>query len=738
MKLPQDSIHYLLDDDKEPLTYYPVWARAYAHPIRISREEGVENHYETHEEVILNRIIPHLQKLMIDAGVLGGFAYNDKVVMAELMLEKKVFPSGRFLWVGGRPWAYKQENFSGMYNCVSMDIESFDDIVELGNLAMQGCGTGAVLLREYVDKLPTITTSVVLKGVKEPAKQKKGNASTIVELVRAVPGEPKLYRIITGDSRQGWCDTLAELLMMFSTKERAGTIELELDLSNVRVKGIPLKGFGGVSNPDKLSEAFINIIEVLNGAVGRKLTPYEVCLIIDNFAYAVVAGGIRRSAGMRQFDADTPDYKAGLYQWNPTDGSFTIDPKKKCLTMANHTKVYFHIPTIEEVLRSVESQFKSGEGAFMYAPNAIDRGGNARRFGLNPCGEINGNDFHCNLTEVHLNRIAPHDFKEQDEAFRIATLVALPLLSHKFINPKMQKSRLEDPIVGVSFTGLFDFFVKAMGRDWLDWMMEGRPQDYRALKFEQIEINYLESWKHTVNKTADRFFAQHGKLFGKRPTRLTTVQPAGTKSLLTNASPGWHPPKALRYVRRITVAKQHPVAQASLAFGFGIVPAQSSVDDKGNYISDINDPRVYEWLIEVPVKVPWADVAEGIDINQLPAISQLQLYMQVQRYYTEHNTSGTVELREGEIQEVAYYIHDQLLAGEPYISVALLPRIDSQYPLLPFEPCSEEEYQKRLGDIRTDISFEELLDRELSIANAFDVSSTEEGPAGCDSDKCLL
>ena len=28
------------------------------------------------------------------------------------------------------------------------------------------------------------------------------------------------------------------------------------------------------------------------------------------------------------------------------------------------------------------------------------------------------------------------------------------------------------------------------------------------------------------------------------PNRYTTVQPAGTKSLLTGASPGWHPPKA--------------------------------------------------------------------------------------------------------------------------------------------------------------------------------------------------
>ena len=29
------------------------------------------------------------------------------------------------------------------------------------------------------------------------------------------------------------------------------------------------------------------------------------------------------------------------------------------------------------------------------------------RYGLNPCGEILGADFHCNLAEVHLNQIDP-------------------------------------------------------------------------------------------------------------------------------------------------------------------------------------------------------------------------------------------------------------------------------------------------------------------------------------------
>ena len=41
------------------------------------------------------------------------------------------------------------------------------------------------------------------------------------------------------------------------------------------------------------------------------------------------------------------------------------------------------------------------------------------------------------------------------------------LLNHRFEVERYRQSREWDPIVGVSFTGLFDFFVHAFGADWL-------------------------------------------------------------------------------------------------------------------------------------------------------------------------------------------------------------------------------------------------------------------------------
>ena len=60
---------------------------------------------------------------------------------------------------------------------------------------------------------------------------------------------------------------------------------------------------------------------------------------------------------------------------------------------------------------------------------------------------------------MHLNLFDPLYIEDQKGAFEVAGLMVAVLLNHKFPDAEMQYSRDLDPIVGVSFTGLFDFFV---------------------------------------------------------------------------------------------------------------------------------------------------------------------------------------------------------------------------------------------------------------------------------------
>jgi ribonucleotide reductase class II len=127
-----------------------------------------------------------------------------------------------------------------------------------------------------------------------------------------------------------------------------------------------------------------------------------------------------------------------------------------------------------------------------------------------------------------------------------------------------------------------------------------------------------------------------------------------------------------------------------------------------------------------------------VEINNFSAMAQFDFYMQVQQHYTAHNTSATVEFRSNEIEPLADAIHRAIDEGEGYISAALLARFDANatFPRLPFEPIDAATYLSLNAEVaarrRTDCFFEALQRYDGS------EQPLEAGPAGCDSDKCLL
>ncbi len=340
----------------------------------------------------------------------------------------------------------------------------------------------------------------------------------------------------------------------------------------------------------------------------------------------------------------------------------------------------------------------------------------------------------CNLSEIHLNQLDPNHLQEQEDAFKSGALVVAALLNHQFQVPRYQRSREWDPIVGVSFTGLFDFFVTAFGVDWLRWWQEGRPNTGAGLDYKQQEQAYLERWRDIVHNAVWEYCDRHGL---RRPNRCTTVQPSGTKSLLTGASPGWHPPKAQRFIRRITFAKGDPVAMACIDYGYSVVPSQSDKDDQGNLLNDPFDPRVTEWLVELPVEVPWANLpgADQIEIEQFSALAQFDFYMQVQKYWTTHNTSATLELREDEVEPLAQTIYEAIQADQGYMSAALLARFDAPFPRLPFEKIDRQTYEKLSAEVKQRRVSHDFLGSVIR----YDLGEmATEGPAGCDAMGCLM
>ena len=709
---------------------------------------------------------------------LGQLNQDEIALMQRMQTEKKALPSGRWLWIGGTPWIEQQENFSGAYNCTSTNLIDWEAFGLMMDLAMMGCGTGAIIEPRLIDRLPIVRNPIEVLGVSDigitPAGQRQ--ETTTHEIVG------NKVSIKVGDTRRGWVDSYQLLLELSSDARFNGElVQVTVDLSDVRPVGETLKGFGGMANPVKLKDLYARVARLLGKAINRRLTSIECCLLIDEAAVTIVAGNIRRSAGMRQFaanDQEASSAKDNLWQQDD-EGNWRIDPERDALRMANHTRVYHTRPSKDVLREAVIKQFHSGEGAIQFAPEAIARSNadllttpelrkefidiycdqgreeaarwlslnhgpieaaelehRLSRYGLNPCGEILGADFHCNLAEIHLNQIDPSDEEGQRDAFRAGALSVACLLNHKFEVERYRQSRDWDPIVGVSFTGLFDFFVHAFGTPWLNWWEAGRPDTEEGQEFKRQEAAYLSRWKTIVNETVWDYCDRQGL---RRPNRCTTVQPAGTKSLLTGAAPGWHPPKAQRFIRRITFRKNDPVAMACMDYGYTVVPSQSDKDDQGRLLDDPFDSRCTEWLVEIPTEVSWANLpgADAVDINAFSAMAQFDFYMQVQSHYTAHNTSATIEFREHEIEPLAEALHQTIERGEGYISAALLARFDANatFPRLPFEPIDAATYEQMQLEVvkrRVNTNFFDALKRYDS------GELTEAGPAGCDSDKCLL
>ena len=310
------------------------------------------------------------------------------------------------------------------------------------------------------------------------------------------------------------------------------------------------------------------------------------------------------------------------------------------------------------------------------------------------------------------------------------------LLHHQFNVPRYQESRELDPIVGVSFTGLFDFFVHAFGADWLTWFVEGRHETAEGIAFKRTEASYLIRWKKIVESTLAEYCKKHAF---KLPNRCTTVQPAGTKSLLTGASSGWHPPKSQRFIRRVTFRKNDPVALACIDYGYSVVPSQSDKDSEGRLLDNPFDERCTEWLVEIPYAVSWASIpgCDAVDISAISAAAQFDFYMQVQRCYTTHNTSATIEYQESEIGDLSQLIYNTIDTDGGYISAALLSRFDGggNFPRLPFEPITDIEFYQ----LQSEVQRRQTNPDFFAALKSHDTDEMfEAGPAPCDSDKCLI
>jgi len=584
----------------------------YIHSSRYARWLPEKSRRETWDETVdrfVNFFDEHLKNTT------KGSIEDVKDDIRQAIFNMEVMPSMRSMMTAGT--ALERENIAG-YNCSFVAVDSPRAFDESLYILMNGTGVGFSVETQHIEKLPNV------------AEEFHETDSTIV----------------VADSKLGWAKALKELVAMLYT----GQIP-NIDTSNVRPAGAPLKVFGGrASGPEPLVETFGAFIKTFQAASGRKLTSLECHDLMCHVASCVVVGGVRRAALISLSDlTDERMRHAKTGQWYTTE---------QHRSFSNNSAVYKEKPDIGVFMAEWLSLYnsKSGERGIVNRQALKEKAAeNGRRdidyeFGVNPCSEIilRPNGF-CNLSEVVVRE--SDTLADLERKVEIATIIGTmqsTLTKFKYLRADWKKNAEEERLLGVSLTGIMDNKLTNGKRNNLAEILT-------ILKGVAIETNL--AWS---------------KVFGiPQSTAITTVKPSGTVSVLVDSASGIHSRFSPYYIRTVRADKKDPASQFMIDQG---VPVED----------DIIAPD-HNHVFSFPVSAP----KDSVVTTDLSAIEQLERWLAYKQHWCEHNPSCTVTVKEHEWVEVGAWVYEHF---DELTGVSFLPHTDHIYKQAPFMEIDKGKY----------------------------------------------
>ena len=595
------------------------------------------------------------------------------------------FLSGRTFWVGGTDVAksYPMANF----NCAFQTIEDFDSFKDLFYLLMIGSGVGIRILKKDIEQMPKLRTDfeVFHKDYSSVAKEDREDNTSLKFL------HNNTVKIIIGDSKEGWTQSLDFFFKILYSNEYRNIKTIIVDYDYVRPKGEKLKTFGGTaSGHSSLQNMFIKIDKTIK-AIGSiknskkiKLKPIDCLDIANIIGENVVVGGVRRTAEIVLLDTDDKESieaKSGLYK--QIDGQWIVDKDIIHRQMSNNSIYYKEKPTREKLHWQIKKMRYSGEPGWVNEVAGAKRRPNMN--GVNPCGEILlDSKGLCNLTTVNVySFVKPDgtlDLEGLKEAQKLSTRAGYRMTCVELELSKWNVIQQRDKLIGCSLTGWQDM-VNAVDLT------------------KKEEGNILRILRDIANKEAKKYANEIGE---NAPLLVTTVKPEGTLSQLPTVSSGIHYSHSPYYIRRIRINAHDPLVKVCEELNYPIFP------EVGQTLETCTTK-----VIEFPVKSPI-----GRTKYDVSAIEQLENYKMFMENYVDHNASITVHVRNHEWDEVEQWVWDN---WDDVVALSFLSLDDNFYELLPYESIEEEEYNRRVEEMKPFIpsllSKYEKQEVELDIGN---------------------
>ena len=452
-----------------------------------------------------------------------------------------------------------------------------------------------------------------------------------------IPTKHKRYLI--GDSIEGWADAVRMLCKAYFN---GGPLPL-FDFRDIRAKGAQLITVGGKApGPEPLKECLFNLQKVFERKKnGDKLTSVEAHDMACHIADAVLSGGIRRAALISLFDLDDEEMltcKFGnWWEENPQRGR------------ANNSAVVLrHKITEEEFFKLWKKIELSGSGEpGIYFSNDKD-------WGTNPCCEIALKAFQfCNLCEVNVSNIESQE--DLNERVRVGSFIGTLQAAYTdfhYLREIWQKTTEKEALLGVGMTGIGSGVI----------------------------LNY------DLKKAADLAKEENARvaeIIGvNKASRVTTVKPSGTSSLVLGTASGIHAWHNDYYIRRIRVGKNEAI------YSYLAINHPELVED------DFFKPTI-QAVISVPQQAPEGSILRTenvIDMLERTKKFNVQWVKKGHRKGANtNNVSATVSIQEGEWEQVGNWMWEN---RETFNGLSVLPYFGGTYVQAPFEDITKEKFDE--------------------------------------------
>lgn len=607
------------------LTYLVKYARR--------KEDGTKERW--HEAC--RRVIEGMYSILKDHCTENRTPWNEQKAQRsaqdayERMFSFKWLPPGRGLWMMGTEFVNERRNSAPLQNCayISTDKISIHSKVEatlpftrLMEMSMLGVGVGF-------------------------------DTNGAGKITLAEPDEDRKEEYVIPDTREGWCESVGDLLWTYFH----GGPAYVFDYALIRPAGEFIKGFGGVAaGPEPLVRLHDDLRKILSGREGEELTSTDIVDICNLIGKCVVSGNVRRSA---EIALGQPDDEEFLNLKN-----FELNPTRMGADGWGHSSnnsVFADVGDDYDGL--IDRIIENGEPGLVYLDLARKHGRLAdpennkdhRIAGVNPCAEQTLESYEC-CTLIESFPVKHDDLGDYKKTLKVAYLYgkAVTLLPTHWpeVNEVMQRNRR----IGCSVSGSAQFVEQHGSARLRTWLDDG---------YEEI-------------KNRDH---QYSEWLGVRESiKMTSVKPSGSVSLLAGVTPGVHWPTSDIYIRRMRLSTNDPLVEALREAGYHVEP-------------DVMNPD-FDAVVELPTQGPLVRTEQEVSVWEKAALAVLH-----QRYWADNAVSVTLTFSPEERDQIGPVIR----AFEGQLkTMSFLPYSDTgAYAQMPYEQIDLDTYDEKTAKVKT-------------------------------------